>query len=163
MWICAQLVSRVWLFRDPQECSTLSPAVHGMFQARILEWVAISFSRASSQLGDWTWISCVSWIAGGFFTITPPGKYGHHHDQININRWFIAVTLQDHPINPKSNHTSRCYDFLTFRKEKLSYLLRLLLLGIKLCLMPKLAFICFIQQKRKRKKNDKKKKRREEE
>ena len=64
-----------------------------------------------------------------------------------MNRLRIAVTLQDHPINPKNNHTRRCYYLLAFRKEKLSYLLRLLLLGINLCLMPKLVFICFIQQK----------------
>ena len=36
--------------------------VHGISQARILEWVAIFFSRGSSQPKDWTWISC---IAGG--------------------------------------------------------------------------------------------------
>ena len=39
--------------------------VHGISQARILEWVAISFSRASSQPRDQT---CVSCMAGGFFT-----------------------------------------------------------------------------------------------
>ena len=39
--------------------------VHRIFQARVLEWVAISFSRASSQLRDRTQVSC---IAGGFFT-----------------------------------------------------------------------------------------------
>ena len=37
--------------------------VHGILQARILEWVAILFSRRSSQPGDWTQISH---IAGGF-------------------------------------------------------------------------------------------------
>ena len=35
-------------------------------RARILEWVAISFSRGSSQHRDWTWVSC---IAGRFFTV----------------------------------------------------------------------------------------------
>ena len=39
---------------------------YGILQARILEWVAIPFSRASSQLRDQTWVSC---IAGRFFTI----------------------------------------------------------------------------------------------
>ena len=37
-------------------------SVHGIFQARILEWVAISSSRGSSQPRDWTCISCVSGI-----------------------------------------------------------------------------------------------------
>ena len=41
-------------------------SVHGILQARILEWVAIPFSRGSSQPGDQGW---VSHIAGRFFTI----------------------------------------------------------------------------------------------
>ena len=39
--------------------------IHGILQARILEWVAFPFSRESSQPRDWTQVSC---IAGGFFT-----------------------------------------------------------------------------------------------
>ena len=46
-------------------------SVHGISQARILEWVAISFSRQSSWPRDWTH---VSWITDGFFTTEPPGK-----------------------------------------------------------------------------------------
>ena len=46
-------------------------SVHGIFQARILEWVAISFSRGSSQPRDQAHIIC---IAGRFFTAKPPGK-----------------------------------------------------------------------------------------
>ena len=41
-----------------------------MFQASILEWIAISFSKGSSHLSDWTYIC----IAGRFFTTEPPGK-----------------------------------------------------------------------------------------
>ena len=55
-------------------CSPQGSFVHGILQARILEWVAIPFSRGSSQPRDWTHISCVSCIAGGFFTTEPPGK-----------------------------------------------------------------------------------------
>ena len=46
-------------------------SVHGISQARILEWVAISFSRGFSHPRDWAQVSC---IAGGFFTSEPPGK-----------------------------------------------------------------------------------------
>ena len=48
-------------------------SVHGILQARILELVAISFSRGSSKSRDWTRVSCV---AGGFFFLSsePPGK-----------------------------------------------------------------------------------------
>ena len=46
-------------------------------QARILEWVAISSSRESSWPRDQTCVSCVSALAGRFFTTAPPGKHGH--------------------------------------------------------------------------------------
>ena len=55
----------VWLFCDPIDCSLPGFSVHGVLQVRILEWVAIPFSRRSSQSRDRTH---VSHIAGGFFT-----------------------------------------------------------------------------------------------
>ena len=42
---------------DPTDCSLPGSFVHGIFQARVLEWVAISFSRGSSQPRDRTWVS----------------------------------------------------------------------------------------------------------
>ena len=42
---------------DPMDCSPPGSSVHGTFQARILEWVAISFSRGSSRPKDQTWVS----------------------------------------------------------------------------------------------------------
>ena len=56
-WLVAKLLS--WHFCNPRDCSPPGSSVHGIFQARILEWVAISFSRESSQPRDQT---CVSWI-----------------------------------------------------------------------------------------------------
>ena len=41
----------------PWTVCNLSSSVHGIFQARVLEWVAISFSRGSSQPRDWTQVS----------------------------------------------------------------------------------------------------------
>ena len=61
---------------DPGDCSPPGSSVHGVLQARILEWVANSFSRGSSRPRDGTHASCVSCvpcIAGGFFTTVPPG------------------------------------------------------------------------------------------
>ena len=56
---------------DPMDCSLPGSSVHGIFQARILEWLAISFSRGSSWPRDRTHISC---ITGRFFITEPPGK-----------------------------------------------------------------------------------------
>ena len=51
---------------DPMNCSLPGSSVHGIFQARVLEWGAISFSRGSSQPRDRTQ---VSWIADRHFTV----------------------------------------------------------------------------------------------
>ena len=51
---------------DPLDCSPPGSSIHGIFWARMLEWVAIAFSRGSSQHKDQTLVSC---IAGRFFTI----------------------------------------------------------------------------------------------
>ena len=51
---------------DPMDCSLPDSSVHGIFQARVLEWGAISFSRGSSQPRDRTW---VSHIVGRRFTV----------------------------------------------------------------------------------------------
>ena len=53
------------------DCSLSASSVHGILQARILEWIAISFSRGSSLPRDRT---CVFYIADRFFTTETPGK-----------------------------------------------------------------------------------------
>ena len=54
--------------QTPYICNYSPPgsSVHGILQARILEWVAMPFSRGASQPRDQIWVSC---IAGRFFTI----------------------------------------------------------------------------------------------
>ena len=56
---------------DPMDCSPPGSSVHGIFQAWILEWVAISFSRGSSQHRDQTQVSC---IVGRRFTVQATRK-----------------------------------------------------------------------------------------
>ena len=51
---------------DPMDYSPPGSSVHGIFQAWILEWVPVSFSRGPSWPRDRTWVSC---IAGSFFTV----------------------------------------------------------------------------------------------
>ena len=46
--------------RDPVDCSPPGSSVHGILQARMLEWFAIPFSRGYSQCRDRTWISCIA-------------------------------------------------------------------------------------------------------
>ena len=48
---------------DPMDCSQPGSSLHGIFQARKLEWIAISFSRGSPRSRDRTYISCTGrWI-----------------------------------------------------------------------------------------------------
>ena len=51
---------------DPMVCGPPGSSVHGILQARILEWVAIAYSRGSSRPWDRTWVSLT---AGRFFTV----------------------------------------------------------------------------------------------
>ena len=56
---------------NPMDYSLPGSSVHGISQARVLEWVAIPFSRGSSQPRDRTQVSC---IAGRFLPSESPGK-----------------------------------------------------------------------------------------
>ena len=58
---------------DPMDCSLSGSSIHGFPQARVLEWIAISFSRGSSQPRNRTWVSC---IAGRhFYHLTQCSNY----------------------------------------------------------------------------------------
>ena len=60
----------------PMDCSLPGSSVHGIFQARILEWVTISYSRGCSQSRDQTHIFYISCIVRQIFFLTtvPPGN-----------------------------------------------------------------------------------------
>ena len=57
--MCSDAQSRLTL-HNPKDCSLPGSSVHGISQARILEWVGISYSKGSSQPRDQTRNSCVS-------------------------------------------------------------------------------------------------------
>ena len=64
VWACLDAQSCPTLC-NPLDCSLSGSSVHGILQARILEWVAMPSSRGSSSHRDQI---CVSCTAGGFFT-----------------------------------------------------------------------------------------------
>ena len=67
---------------DPMGYSLPGSSVHGIFQARILEWVAISFSMGFSQPRDWIWVShtagrlFAAWATREAHWDDPEGWYG---------------------------------------------------------------------------------------
>ena len=87
------------------DCSPRGSSVHGILQARILEWVAISSSRETSWPRDQTSTSWVSCIAGRFFTSGPSGKpyYCAYHvitdmnEGKNCSRAMFRVKISGHP------------------------------------------------------------------
>ena len=66
--------SCVWLFATLWTGTCQASLSLGILQAKILDWVAGPSSRGSSPLRDWTWVSCIFCITGGFFTDEPLGK-----------------------------------------------------------------------------------------
>ena len=64
--LCVSVIQSYPALCDPRDCSPPDSPVHRILQARILEWVAIPFSRGPSQPRDQTWVSCA---AGIFSTI----------------------------------------------------------------------------------------------
>ena len=75
---------------DPMDCSPPGSSVHGIFQARVLDWVAISFSRVSSQTRDQTRVSCV---VGRRFTIPQISKRQAYHLHFNTVQNIICVIM----------------------------------------------------------------------
>ena len=71
------------------DCSLPVSSLHGILQARILEWVAVPFSRGSSQPRDWTQISL---IAGGFLPSKPPGKPWSRPMPVSFAFFFLNTT-----------------------------------------------------------------------
>ena len=69
-WLVCLVAQSCLTLRDPTDCSPPGSCVHGILQARILEWVAVSSSRGSSWPRDQIWVSCT---AGRFLT-EPPVK-----------------------------------------------------------------------------------------
>ena len=68
---------------DPMDCSLPGSSVQGILQARLLDWVAISFSQGSSQPGTEPWSPA---LAGRFFTTVPPGKPTLNFYEPKINK-----------------------------------------------------------------------------
>ena len=116
-------VSHVRLFCDPIGCSLPSPSVHGIFQARILEWVAIPFSRG---LPNQRTEPMSPALTGAFFPTEIPGSPPPHltHAQcafISGNQSGISVRL------PLKEHTwtvpINTYQSLTRAKVDLDFFL----------------------------------------
>ena len=71
---CVTLLQSCLTLFDPMDCSPPGSSVHGILQARIMEWIARPSSRESSRPRDWTLVSYFSCIGGMFFSPAHHGK-----------------------------------------------------------------------------------------
>ena len=105
---------------DPMDHSPSGSSVHGILQARILEWVAMPFSRGSSRPRGWTCISYVSCI--GRWVL-----YQYHHLPLPIWRWYFFSWMRYDCFSSIScSHVSR-----EVRMEELSSAVTLFFSGMK--------------------------------
>ena len=72
IWATSNSISHSVMPDSLPDCSPPGSSVHRILQASILEWIAILFSRGSSQPRDWTPVSCT---ASRFFTVWATGKF----------------------------------------------------------------------------------------
>ena len=84
--VCVLVAQSSLTLCDPMDCSPPSSSVHEIFQARILDWVAISFSRGSSQPRDQTQVSCNIYIYNIISSV--------NSDRIGVVRVDILVLFQ---------------------------------------------------------------------
>ena len=86
VWVCTQLCPTLC---NPMDCSLPGSAVHGILQARILEWVTISSSKRSSQLRDGTHISHIArWILYHWAT------WETHEERGELKGWSQQKSLK---------------------------------------------------------------------
>ena len=76
--LCAKSIQSCTTLCNPMDCSLPGPSLHGILQARMLEWVTMPSSRGSSQLRDWTCISYISCI---------DRQVDKHH----LGSWIIVI------------------------------------------------------------------------
>ena len=98
---------------NPMDCGSPSSSVHGILQARILEWVAIPFSRESSQPRDWTQVSS---NAGRFFTVwvTREALSEGKAEAIIWGHWSALYLLFLQPSKPSLKVLELMVEVLTF-------------------------------------------------
>ena len=126
--------SRIWLFATPWTVACQAP-IHGILQARILEWVVISFSRGSSQPRDGTRVSCTS---GRIFTTEPPGKplnskWSNSNSRRKtvsfFNKYYIELGIV--PLEIKDRHDPKCTAYIIKDDLSVSFEVTIPLINLK--------------------------------
>ena len=109
-YMCVCSTAQLCPMNCPMDCSLRGSSVHGISQARILEWVAISFSRGSSWPRSWTHISGVScvgrWVVYHWATWEASAVWGHSKkivvdepgSRLSLDRKSTDALILDFPV-----------------------------------------------------------------
>ena len=85
---------------DPTDCSPPGSPIHGILQARTLEWVAMLSSRGPSGPSDGTWVSCP---AGRFFAVWATRGAPCRHYHVRADSWCGAAVSHRGPARPRDD------------------------------------------------------------
>ena len=92
--VCAKLLQSCPTLCNPMDCSLPGSSIHGILQARILEWVVMPSSRGSSQPRDQTCVSCLLHWQAGYLPLVPPGRPTHTHTHTHTHtQWLTLAKL----------------------------------------------------------------------
>ena len=95
MWRMGSVTQWCPTLGNPLDCSLPGSSVPGLFQARILEWVAISYSRGSSPPRDRSCVSCVScidrWIL--YLCATWEALFDNSYSKIGVRQYLMVVLI----------------------------------------------------------------------
>ena len=86
LYVCGQSYPTLC---GPRDCSLPGSSVHGIFQARMLEWVATSYSRRSAQPRHWACSLVLPALAAEFLPLVPPGKHIYIYSHIYL---YLSVS-----------------------------------------------------------------------
>ena len=114
--VCVSMHAHMSDYGDPMDCSLPGSSVRGILQPKILEWLAVSFSRGSSQPRDQTHVSLSPALAGGFFTSSATEEAP----------WSLKTHLQSNPL-PRKSAPYMCFPGVTTLSKMDSLLLSLVL------------------------------------
>ena len=97
--VCAQSLQSCPTLCDPMDCSLPGSSVHGILLARIVEWVTMPSYRGSSSSRDQTPVSCVSCIAGRFFTHWATLEAQSLDKNFKFKKKFLVILTNRQDIN----------------------------------------------------------------
>ena len=113
MCVCAKLFQFCLTLCNPMDCSPPGSSVHGILQARTLEWVAMPFSRGSSPPRSQTH---VSWLAGRSFTATATWEVHFAYSSVYVS--ISGCQLIPPPVTPVTiNLSSTSVTLFLFCKQ----------------------------------------------